>query len=78
MVPGRAIAHCSIVRLAKRREGLGVQSLADHSNLQLTGCGAVVRDGIKRLQDCPSSRSYRVDGKQDLLAKDRRQWCQSR
>ena len=65
MVPGRAIAPCSIVRLAKRREGLGVQSLADHFNLQLTGCGAVVRDGVKRFQDCPSSRSYRVDGRHE-------------
>ena len=65
MVPRRAIAHCSIVRLAKRREGLGVQSLADHSNLQLTGCGAFVRDGIKRFQECPSSRSYRVEGRHE-------------
>ena len=29
MVPGNVRAHCSIVRLAKRRESLGVQSLAD-------------------------------------------------
>ena len=38
MVPGKARAHCSIVRLAEHREGLGVQSLADHSNLLHTGC----------------------------------------
>ena len=44
-------AHCSIVRLAKRREGLGAQSLADHSNLLLAGCRAFVLDETKRLQD---------------------------
>ena len=37
-----AQGHCSIVRLAKRREGLGVQSLADLANLPLTGCRAFV------------------------------------
>ena len=29
MVPREVRAHCSIVRLAKRREGLGGQHLAD-------------------------------------------------
>ena len=61
--PRRATALCSVVRLVKRREGLGVQSLADHSNLLLSGCKAFVFNGIKRFQDCPSSRSYRVQGR---------------
>ena len=51
MVPGKVRAHCSNVRLAQRREGLGVQSLADLSNLPHTGCRAFVLDGTKRLQD---------------------------
>ena len=38
MVPREVRAHCSIVPLvAKRREDIGVQSLADLSNLSLTG-----------------------------------------
>ena len=37
MVPREVRAHCSIVRLEKRREGLGEQSLADLTNLPLTG-----------------------------------------
>ena len=37
MVPGEARVRCSIARLAKRREGLGVQSLADLANLPLAG-----------------------------------------
>ena len=45
IVPRKVKAHCFLVRLAKRREGLGAQSLADHSNL------AFVIDGTKRLQD---------------------------
>ena len=36
MVSGKVGAHCSIVRLARRREGRGVQSLEDHSNLPLS------------------------------------------
>ena len=51
MVPKKTRTHCSIVRLEKRREGLGVQSLADLSNLPLTECRALVLDGSKRLQD---------------------------
>ena len=35
MVPRKAIALCSIVRLVKRRFDLGVQGLADNRNLQL-------------------------------------------
>ena len=62
MVPREGRAHCSIVSLAKRREGLGGKSLADNPNLQLSGCRAFVLDGLKRFQDCPSSRSYRVEG----------------
>ena len=48
MVPREVRAHCSIVRLAKRREGFGEQSLADVANLPLTGRGAFVLDGAKR------------------------------
>ena len=33
MVPWKVRAHCSIVRLAKRREGLGQQRLADFATL---------------------------------------------
>ena len=62
MVPGKVRGHCSIVRLAKRREGLGAESLVDHSNLPLTGCRAFVLDGIKCFQDCQSSWSYRAEG----------------
>ena len=62
MVPKRALAFCSIIRLAKRRESLGVQSLANNSNLQLSACRGFVLDGIKRFQYCPSSKSYRVEG----------------
>ena len=65
MVPRRALAFCSIVRLAKQREGLGVQSLANNSNLQLSGFRGFVLDGIKRFQYCPSSMSYRVEGNHD-------------
>ena len=37
MVPMGVRGRCSIVRLAKLREGLGVQSLADLATLPLTG-----------------------------------------
>ena len=37
MVPGKVRTHCSTVRLAKRREGLGVQRLADLANLPHAG-----------------------------------------
>ena len=47
-VLGRVRAHCSIVRLAKRREGLAVQSLAEHFNLPLTGFRAFVPERTKR------------------------------
>ena len=57
MVLRRASVFCCIVRLAKQREGLGVQSLADLSNLHLSGCRAFVFDGLKRFQDCPQSRT---------------------
>ena len=57
MVLRRASVFCCIVRLAKQREGLGVQSLADLSNLHLSGCRAFVFDGLKRFQDCPLSRT---------------------
>ena len=50
MVLKKARGHYSIVHLAKRREGLGGQSLADHTNLPPTGCGAFVLDGMKRFQ----------------------------
>ena len=51
MVSGKVGAHCSDVRLARRREGRGVQSLEDHSNLPLSGSGAFVLDGTKRFHD---------------------------
>ena len=62
----KARAHRSIVRLARRREGLGVQSLADLTNLPLTGCGAFVLDGTKcfhdvTLQGCVSFRGRHQD-----------------
>ena len=65
-LPKEAIAFCCIVRLAKRRERLGVQSLAGHYNLQLSGCRAFVLDGTKRfhdftLQSCVSSRGRHQD-----------------
>ena len=37
MVPKKAKANCSIVRLAKRRDGFGERSLADLANLPHTG-----------------------------------------
>ena len=49
MVLRRAKALCSTVRSVKRREGLGVQSLADNPNLQLSGCRAFVHDGTQAL-----------------------------
>ena len=36
IMPREVRIHCSIVRMAKQREGLGVQRLADLANLQLT------------------------------------------
>ena len=63
MVPREIRAHCSIVRLAKRREGLGVQSLADLANLPLTGCRAFVLDGTKRFHDKPQGRTVLRDAK---------------
>ena len=70
MVPGKAIAHCSIVRLAKRSEGLGVQSLADHSNLPLTGCRAFVLHGTKRFHDKPQGRTVPRDAGSVLTSCD--------
>ena len=67
MVPRRAITFRCIVRLVKRREGFGVQSLAVHSNLQISGCSrAFVLDGTKRFHDvtlqvCVRSRSRHQD-----------------
>ena len=81
MVPGKVRAHCSIVRLAKGRESLGVQSLADHSNLPLIGCRAFVLDGTKLFHDKTQGRTALRDatrvrtpelqrnGKRKLLAK---------
>ena len=37
MVPGKVRTHCSIVCMVKRREGLGVQRLADLANLPHAG-----------------------------------------
>ena len=38
MVPKEARTYCSIVRMAKRREGLGVHRQADLANLSHIGC----------------------------------------
>ena len=62
-LPRKVRAHCSIVRLAKRREGRGVQSLAEDSNLPLTGCGAFVLDKTDRFHDKPQGRSVLRDAK---------------
>ena len=59
-MPWRAIALCSIVRLVKRRDGLGVKAW-QVPILQLSGCRAFVLDRLKRFQDYPSSKSYRVE-----------------
>ena len=60
-MPKKARAHCSIVRLAERREGLGVQSLAEPPNLLLTGCRAFVLDGTKRFHDKSQDRTVLWD-----------------
>ena len=60
MVPRKARAHCSVVRLAEGRESLGGQLMAEILILPLSGCWAFVLDGTKRLQDCQSSRLYRL------------------
>ena len=60
MAPRKVRAHCSFVRLAKRREGLGVRSLADPSNLH-TGCRAFVFDGTKLLHDKTQGRTMLRD-----------------
>ena len=51
MVPRKAKGNCSIVRLAKRREGLGVQRLADLANLPHASSGGFVLDGTKCFHD---------------------------
>ena len=61
MVPREVRAHCSIVRLAKRHEGFGEQSLADLANLPLTGGGAFVLDGTKRFYDKNQGRTVQKD-----------------
>ena len=58
---GRSEHIAPSVRLAKRREGLGVPSLADLTNLLLTGCGAFMLDGTKRFHD--KSMSDRAEGR---------------
>ena len=49
MVPRLARAQCSKVRLARGRESLGGQRMADTLILPLSSCGALVLDGTKRL-----------------------------
>ena len=51
--------QCTNFRLARRRESLGVQRMADVPLQPLSGWEALVLDGTKCLQDCRSSRSYR-------------------
>ena len=41
----------------KRREGLGVQTLVDRSNLQLSGCRAFVLDGARCFHDKVQGRT---------------------
>ena len=89
-MPKKARAHCSIVRLAERREGLGVQSLAEPPNLLLTGCRAFVLDETIRFHDKSQERTVLTDamrcrtpelqwdGKEKMFAKKSRQWCQER
>ena len=60
MVPKWTRARRSKVRLARRHESLGGQRMADVSHLPLYGWAAFVPGGTKRLQDCQSSRSYRI------------------
>ena len=48
MVPREVRTQCSTERTEKRRESLGVQSLANLANLPLTGRGPFVLDGAKR------------------------------
>ena len=82
MVSGEGRAHCSIVRLAKRREGFGEQSLADLANLPPTGRGAFVLDGGKRFYDKNQCRAVQKDAKGISLpelhvdTKKVWQWCQ--
>ena len=59
MVPRLARAQCSKVRLARGRESLGGQRMADTLILPLSSCGVLVLNGTKRLWNCRSSRSYR-------------------
>ena len=61
MVPEKVRAHCSIVRLAKRRERLGVQSLADHTHLPLISCTVSVLDGTKHSHDITQGRTVLGD-----------------
>ena len=58
MVLGEARVHCSIVCLAKRSEGLGVQSLAWQISpiYRLLVEGPFVLDGTKRFHDKPQGR----------------------
>ena len=49
MVPRWARAQCSIVRLARGRESLGGQRMADILILPPSGCGTLVLDGTKCL-----------------------------
>ena len=76
MVPREARAHCSIVRLAKRREGIGVESLADLANQPHAG-----RRGprVRRNQALSrqASRSDRAEGRNNGKCGHMKawQWC---
>ena len=85
MVPKKARVHCSIVRLAKRREGLGVQSLGDLSNLLLTGCLTEPNAFTTNLKVGPCSGTQTRVGSPELRRNNGKcehvyvwQWCQSR
>ena len=55
-------SQCTKFHLARRRESLGGQRMADATFQPLPGWGSLVLDGTECLQDCRSSRSYRKTG----------------
>ena len=60
VVPRWTKAQRPKVRLARRRESRGGQRMADVLFPPHSGCRAFVLDETKRLQDCRSSRLYRI------------------
>ena len=60
MVPWKIEHITPFVRLPRGRGSLVVHGWEILSILPLSGCRAFVLDGTKRLQDCRSSRLYRL------------------